>query len=350
MRTILEWFKKYLSDPQVIILILLGSFILLIFITLGQILTPVIASLVLAYLLEGLIRPIEKKRLPRLAAVTIVFCIFLLVLIFLVLGLIPLLSKQIVQFVQDLPQMLSTWHEQLQTLPQKYPQFITQNQLNRLLESITNQVGILGQNFLSFSIASVRSVINIVVYIVLVPLMTFFFLKDKEKILNFIVNFLPENIDLASQVWQDVNHKIAKFIQGKILEILIIWFASYIVFYFFDLKFSVLLSFLVGISVIIPYVGAIVMTVPVALVSYFQWGWDPQFAYVLISYFILQLLDGNLLAPILLAEIVNLHPLAVIVGILVFGGIWGMWGVVFAIPLATLVHAIIKAWPQKDKY
>jgi len=89
------------------------------------------------------------------------------------------------------------------------------------------------------------------------------------------------------------------------------------------------------------------MTVPVALVAFFQWGLNIEFLYVIIAYLIIQILDGNLLVPILLSGIVNLHPLAVIIGILIFGGIWGFWGVLFAIPLATVVHAIIKAWPQK---
>jgi putative permease len=189
--------------------------------------------------------------------------------------------------------------------------------------------------------------VNFVVYLILVPLMSFFFLKDQERILHFLKGFLPENIGLASQVWQEVNQKIAKFIQGKIWEILIVWALSYLVFFFLGLRFAILLSFMVGMSVIIPYIGAITMTIPVALVAFFQWGLEAQFAYVLIAYFILQQFDGNLLAPLLLAGIVNLHPLAVIIGVLIFGGLWGFWGVLFAIPLATLVHAIIKAWPRK---
>jgi putative permease len=90
------------------------------------------------------------------------------------------------------------------------------------------------------------------------------------------------------------------------------------------------------------------MTLPVALVSYFQWGLGSEFATTLVAYTILQILDGNLLVPILLSGVVNLHPVAIIIGILVFGGIWGFWGVFFAIPLATLVHAIIKSWPRRD--
>lgn len=347
MNIFYRWYKDYLTDPQVVIFILIGLGIIVVFSTMGQFLTPVIASLVIAYVLEGLVRPLEQRKVPRIFAVIVVFTLFMLVLVFLIVGLIPLLSKQISQFLQDLPQMITSWQDQLHTLPKRYPQVVTESQINKVMDFITGQITSLGQNFLSFSLASVRSMINIVVYMVLVPLMVFFLLKDKMKIIHYLQGFLPENIALANQVWQEMNHKIARFIQGKIWEILIVWGMSYIVFALLELKFSVLLSFLVGLSVIVPYVGATVMTIPVALVAFFQWGWTAQFAYAILSYLIIQFLDGNILVPLLMSGIVNLHPMAIIIGILVFGGFWGFWGVFFAIPLATLVHAIVKAWPRK---
>ena len=69
----------------------------------------------------------------------------------------------------------------------------------------------------------------------------------------------------------------------------------------------------------------------------------------MISYFVIQFLDGNVLVPILFSEAVNLHPIAIIVAILVFGGLWGFWGVFFAIPLATLVKALINVWPIHEE-
>jgi putative permease len=91
-----------------------------------------------------------------------------------------------------------------------------------------------------------------------------------------------------------------------------------------------------------------VVTLPVVLIAWFQWGWGTEFIWLTIAYLIIQALDGNVLVPLLFSEVVNLHPVAIIVAILVFGGIWGFWGVFFAIPLATLVQAILSAWPRKD--
>ena len=122
--------------------------------------------------------------------------------------------------------------------------------------------------------------------------------------------------------------------------------ASYALFAFMALKYAMLLAVLVGFSVLVPYIGAAVVTIPIAVVAYFQWGLDSQFGWLMVAYAVLQALDGNVLVPLLFSEVVNLHPVAIIVAVLFFGGIWGFWGVFFAIPLATLVSAVLRAWPR----
>ena len=137
--------------------------------------------------------------------------------------------------------------------------------------------------------------------------------------------------------------------RGKFAEILIIWFISLITFLWLDLEYAMLLSFMVGISVLVPYVGAAVVTIPIAIVAYFQWGYNSSFVYTLSAYAIIQFLDGNLLVPLLFSEMVNLHPAAIIAAVLIFGGLWGVWGVFFAIPLATLINAVMNAWPSNSR-
>ena len=87
------------------------------------------------------------------------------------------------------------------------------------------------------------------------------------------------------------------------------------------------------------------VTLPVAIVAFFQFGGGWDFGSIIIAYGIIQAVDGNLLVPLLFSEVVNLHPIAIIVAVLIFGGLWGFWGVFFAIPLATVVNAVLRAWP-----
>ena len=107
-----------------------------------------------------------------------------------------------------------------------------------------------------------------------------------------------------------------------------------------------LIAVLVGFSVLIPYIGAFVVTIPVVGVALFQFGAGTEFWSLFAVYLIIQALDGNLLVPVLFSEAVNLHPLVIILSVVIFGGLWGFWGVFFAIPLATLIKAVVHAWPD----
>ena len=338
------WAHKYFSNPQVIILafLLIGGSLLIFF--LGEMLTPVFIAIILAYLLEGGVGMLQRYRFPRLAAVLVVYLFFLACMLILIIWLLPLLSRQIGQLVQDLPFMIASGRKELMQLPEKYPEFISREQIQLVLDYLTAEVTRWGQYLFTISLASVRGAITFLVYLILVPLMIFFFLKDKGIILNWFARFLPEERRLAAQVWNEVNHQISNYVRGKIWEILIIWWVSFIAFKFLNLPFALLLSFFVGLSVLVPYIGATVMFLPVGLIAFFEWGWGSQLAYTMLALAVIQALDGNLLVPLLLSGVVNLHPVAIIVAVLLFGGLWGIWGLFFAIPLGTLFHAVIRAW------
>jgi putative permease len=148
-------------------------------------------------------------------------------------------------------------------------------------------------------------------------------------------------------IWSEMDMQFANYVRGKAIEILIVGLASLLAFLILDLNYAALLALLVGLSVLIPYIGATVVTLPVLLVGYMQWGWGLDFFWLFIVYGAIQFVDGNLLVPLLFSEVVNLHPVSIIIAVLLFGGIWGFWGVFFAIPLATLVKAVYNAWPRK---
>lgn len=346
-----NWYQRHFSDPQVVILalfIIIGFAIILLA---GDLLAPLLASIVIAYVLDGGVEMLRRGKIPRFLALGLVFFVFIATLLIILFALLPKLSHQFTQLFRELPNMIAQGQELIMQLPDRYPsiaQIFTEEQINELIWSIRSQLISAGHNFISQPLESVVGLITIMVYLILVPLLVFFFLKDKDKVLDWLEGFLPANRELTNEVWFEVNQKIARYIRGKFLEVFLIWSVTYVTFVFFDLQYAMLLSFLVGISVIIPYVGAAVVTIPVAFVAYFQWGIGPDLAYVLIAYAIIQFLDGNILVPLLFSEVVSLHPAAIIAAVIVFGGIWGLWGVFFAIPLATLVNAVIKAWPVKN--
>ena len=346
MNFLKAWFKRTFSDPQVVIL---GLFLLIgfaIVFGLGRMLAPVFASIVIAYLLEAVVYLLQRLGLARLLSVIIVFLLFVAILFFLLFGLVPKVSAQLTQLVQQFPNYISQGQALLEQLPERYPELVTESQIAAITANIGSELARLGQQLLSWSLASVSSLLGLLIFLVLMPVLVFFFLKDKDALVGWFVSYLPKERHLVSSVWSEVEGQIANYVRGKVGEIVIVGAVSYVTFVLLGLQYSALLATLVGFSVLIPYIGAAVVTLPIALVAFFQWGWGWDFGQVMIAYAVIQALDGNVLVPLMFSEVVNLHPVAIIVAILVFGGLWGFWGVFFAIPLATLVQAVLKAWPR----
>jgi len=349
MNVLRAWFNRNFSNPQTVILalFLLGGFIVVFY--MGGMLAPLLAAVVIAYLLEAIVQVMERRGMPRLPAVILVFLLFIVVFLFLMLWLVPMLSRQVAQLAQDLPRHIDTGQKLLMRLPEIYPQLFTEEQVRDIVNSLQKELAGLGQSLLSLSLAWIPSLIALAVYLILVPMMVFFFLKDKSQIVGWMGSYLPRQRELTASVWHEVDLQIGNYIRGKFTEILIIGGASYITFVLMGLNYAALLAALVGLSVVIPYIGATVVTIPVAMIAYLQWGWGSEFAYLMLAYTIIQALDGNVVVPLLFSEAVNLHPVAIIVAVLVFGGLWGFWGVFFAIPLATLVKAVLTAWPKAEE-
>jgi len=342
-----DWYHRNFSDPQAVILILwliLGVVLIMAF---GQMLAPVFASVIVAYLLEGLVARLVGFGIPRMIAVMAVFSAFMAILLVLFFGITPMITRQLAQALAELPEYIRQIQSVIAELPQRYPQIVGEEQVNDILGKIGDDVRKYGGAVVSPS--GLMYMIGLVVFLVLMPILVFFFLKDKDQLLAWFRRYLPRNRALAMRVWTEVDAQIGNYVRGKVLEILIVWIVTYATFELLGLPFAMLISMLVGFSVLIPYIGAAIVTIPVAIVAFIQFGLTAEFAWVLIAYAVIQLLDGNVLVPVLFSEVVNLHPVAIIVAVLVFGGIWGFWGVFFAIPLATLVNAVLRAWPREAR-
>lgn len=348
-RFLKERFNRFLPNAQAFSLavILIVSFVLIY--SLSDLLKPAYVAIVLAYFLEGVVAKVEMLRLPRFVAVSLVFSCFMAGFVFLLFYLMPLITQQAVELVQNIPAFISRMQMQIMRLPEKYPQFITQNKIQEIMFTIQKELLVYGQNVLSISASSVVGLASAMVYLFLVPMMVFFFLKDKNLLVNWVLQYLPKDRHLSIRVWEEIEMQIGNYVRGKFTEVFILWIVSYATYEAMKLNYSVLLSVLMGLSVIIPYIGATLVTIPVLLVAYFQWGLsNDNFMYVAIAYSIIQALDGVVLVPVLFSEAVNLHAVAIIIAILFFGGIWGFWGVFLAIPLATVVKAVLNAWSQME--
>lgn len=344
-----RWIDRYFYDEEAILLlvILIGGFAIIW--TLGMTLGPLFAALIVAFLMQGTVNWLKSKGLPHLSAVILSFILLMGGFIAALVFILPSVWQQLETFVTKLPFMINNWRSQLLLLPEKYPSYINEAQVEQVFLALNpSQFAGYGQSILSFSVSNLPALFSLLLYMVLVPVLVFFFLKDGQTLLGTLASFLPDKRPILAQVWREMNIQVANYVRGKVVEILIVGLVSYISFLVLGLDYAVLLAIAVGMSVVIPYIGAVVVTIPVMLIGLFQWGWGSELLYLAIVYLVIQGLDGNVLVPLLFSEAVNLHPVAIILAVLVFGGIWGFWGVFFAIPLATLVKAVFNAWPQRS--
>ncbi|MBF7072874.1 AI-2E family transporter [Glaciecola sp. MH2013] len=339
-----QWYKRKFSDPNALMLLLLILITTVILLIWGNILMPVIVAAVIAYLLDWPVSKMNRRGINRTAATAITLTVFIVVSILLMIGLVPVIYKQSVNLAQELPLIWNSGQEWVISLPERYPELVQVEYIKNTMDSVNQHLVSFGQQVISVSVNSIGNLAALLIYMILVPLMVFFMLKDKQLFLASISNVLPKERRLITQVGEEMNTQIANYIRGKVIEIIIVGGVTSAAFAFMELRYALLLGVLVGFSVLIPYIGAAVVTIPVAIVALFQFGLTSDFWYLMLVYAIIQALDGNLIVPILFSEAVSLHPLYIIIAVLVFGGMWGFWGVFFAIPLATLVKAVISAW------
>lgn len=348
-----QWYQKKFDSNEPAVFIVVTVIAVLIINFFGDLLAPILAGVIIAYLLEAIVYFLSKVlKLNRNIAVYIVFLVFIALVIMLLLFVLPALMHQAGQFVQSIPQQINNLHASLLELSKKYPTVITPEQIKDAVNTISNikmdKIAGIGQYLLKFSLASLSSIFTWLVYLFIVPLLAFFFLKDKDRIGKWFVNMLPKERGALEEVWADVRPQLGNYVKGKTIECLIVTVVTYIGFIVFGLNYSLLLAICVGLSVFIPYIGMVIVTIPVVLIGISQFGFSSELFYMLLVYMIIQGLDGNLLVPLLYSEALSLHPVAVIAAVLIFGGIWGFWGLFFAIPLAALINSGVKMWTRRN--
>ena len=343
-----DWYDSHLTDPnQVALALIILSITLITYILLSTV-APILVAIILAYMLEGVVGRInESTQIRRESIVLIVYASFIALSIVTLFLLVPIMLEQLTLLIKTLPSMF----EKGKLLILDYTSsnnFVSEDQLTNIFSTMNTEISMAGKSIISYSLASAGSIFAIMVYMLIVPILIFFFLYDKKQIHAWFENFFPEKLDLSKKAYAELDLKIGNYIRCKFIEIIIVWFASTLFFALFGLNYSLLLGFLCGLSVIIPYVGAIAVTIPIFFIAYFQWGVTSDFWYIVIIHILIQVLDGNVVVPVLFSDAVNLHPLAILISILFFGTIWGIWGVFFAIPLAVLLNTLLNIWPRTE--
>ncbi len=336
-----KFISRFFSNEESVYfaILLFITFIFILFF--GSILLPVIVSIVIAFLLNGLLRTLVELNISYRLSLLITLLIFFGFYLSLFLAL-PSLGTQINNLLQNLPSIVSSFQSTLTDMNN----YFSQEDLDLIFSNLSNQINSLLGSALGQLAGTISLMFNAILYAIMIPLMVFFFLKDKDQLLPLASVLLPKENGFMQSVFSEMNDQLFNYVTGKFLEMIIVASVSYGLFAILGLPYAVLIAILVGLSVIIPIFGAILVTIPVVLIGLYEWGLSDNFYWLLGMYLAIQMLDGNVLVPILFSNRNNLHPVIIIISVLFFGGLWGFWGLFFAIPLATFIKAIINSWPE----
>ena len=338
-------FKRIFNNEETIIFSVIIILSLIAFSLFIEVLTPFIISIIVAYLLVGLQKNIEMYNVSQPLSTIIAFSVFIIVGAAMFTWLIPLLYVQLQSFVLDIPRLFNDFLNFVSTIPAEFPELVDSDQISVFFQAVSSELSSITQNIVKSSISGIQSTITILLYVILFPILVYFFLFDRKNIIEGCLKIIPGDRAMLSQVWSEMDIQLSNYVRGKVLEIFIVGIAAAILFAAFGLNYGALLAVLVGLSVLIPFVGAFSVTIPIVIIGLLQFGLGTEFYLLIGLYLLLQFVDGNLLVPIIFSEAVKLHPIVIILAVFIFGSMFGFWGVFFSIPLATFIKAVWNAWP-----
>ena len=180
-----SWMNSYFGEEEAVLLTVLLAIILVALITLGEILAPFIASLIFAFLLQGGVNRLVLCSVPRRMAVVIIFLLFLGIFSAVLVVLLPLIGRQALNLANKVPVMFEHWQSMLLVLSEQFPEIFSASQIKDILSQASKELGGIAQHLVSFSLNTFPSILALILYAILVPLLVFFMLKDKDKLLEF---------------------------------------------------------------------------------------------------------------------------------------------------------------------
>lgn len=302
-------------------------------------LAPLLAAVLIAYVLDGIVVAVMAKLPIKRAVASTLVIVFVMLLALAGLYAVPKLLFELRGLGDTLPKLGLVIEKAISNINAQIPEEIALDK-----EHVASRVGEVASGaaeyLLNNTLNIAGDVFTVFLYFILIPLLVFFLLKDKDVLRASLVDALPSSAALRD-LWIKVDEQFGSYVRGKVVETIIVGFITWWGFLFFDLNYGFTLAMMVGLSAFVPFVGVLAVTFPVVLFAYLQFGWSGEFAGVVAFYAVVMALDGQLLVPLLFSEAVKIHPVSIFAAIIFFGNLWGVWGVFFAIPLAAIIKSVI---------
>ena len=314
---------------------------------LAPVLTPFVVSALLAYLADPIVDRLEEKNLSRTLSVVIVFTLMFLVIGILLLIVVPILEQQLVSLIKRLPEIID-WVE-LTVVPYLASSLgVDQSyfSLEQLRESIAQhwrEVGGIASKLFTQITESGQAIVAIFANIILIPVVTFYLLRDWDLLVERVHELIPRNFEpTVTKLAQECDSVLGEFLHGQLLLMLAQGIFYSVGLWLIGLEFSLLIGMLAGLVSFVPYLGVIVGIVVASIAAFLQFHDVIHIIYVFIVFGIGQVLEGMVLSPLLVGDRIGLHPVAVIFAVMAGGQLFGFVGVLLALPIAAIVVILLR--------
>ena len=195
-----SFFKKIFNNEETIIFSVLIIFTFVMFMFFGSVLTPFLISIVVAYLLVGVQKKIESFNVSKKISLILTFLIFIIASLTLLVWLVPLLYIQLQAFVLDIPNLFNDFLTFVAALPATYPDLISSEQISIFFQAVSSELSSITQNLVKSSISGIQSTITVLLYIILFPILVYFFLFDRKNIIDGLIKIIPGKREMLSNV------------------------------------------------------------------------------------------------------------------------------------------------------
>jgi predicted PurR-regulated permease PerM len=313
---------------------------------LGGILAPFVIAALLAYLSDPLVNRLTRLKIPRTLAVVIVFLVIMLWIVILLLVLVPILSRQIETLINRIPDAIN-WVQSygLPWLNQHFgiSENLDLNSLKDTLKQNWQQAGQAANTVWKTLAHSGLALVDWAIKLVLIPIVTFYLLRDWDTVVDETRKLLPRRIEpKVLALWQECNNVLGAFIRGQLLVMLSLCIIFSVGLWIAGLDMALLIGVVAGLFAIVPYLGTAIGIVSACIAAYLQFHDWQHLVYVGIIFAVGHLAEGMVLTPLLVGDRIGLHPVAVIFAILVGGHLFGFVGVLVALPVAAVTMVLLR--------
>ncbi|ENL3544124.1 AI-2E family transporter [Listeria monocytogenes] len=344
--------NKFVLGLLIFLLVALDIYVLtkiaFIFDPLMVILKTVAAPIILAgisyYLFNPIIDWLEKHKWKRSWAIALLYLVIIGLLILLFSFVIPAVKDQIVSLFKSFP---GYWDQ----ITQKFDEFSRsslfdqiKDKLNTNMSDIMKTLSTKGTSVINSAISSIGSIVGtvteVVLAIVTTPLVLFYLLKDGKKLPDFLLKMLPVNGRAHTrQVLGEANHKISSYIRGQIIVSLCIGILLFIGYLIIGLPYALTLAIIAACTSIVPYLGPAIAITPAIIIAIVTSPW--LLIKLIIVWCVVQLLEGKFISPQVMGKTLKVHPITILFVILVAGNLFGVLGVIFAVPGYAVLKVIV---------